>query len=133
MDKDLKIAFQQLEEALRLFLERQDCVCSATLAGAAEEILGKKLNKDQRSLEMLKISLSAEYNMTGKEVIDFANSYRNSLKHGGNNNETQDDSETWAISLILRALTNLTSLGFPLSDNGHQFLQWIYQNRSELS
>ena len=42
---NLDIAERQLERAIVLFLDDKDYVSALTLAGAAEEILGKLLNK----------------------------------------------------------------------------------------
>ena len=44
INKYLKIAKEQLETALRLYFEQRDYYSAITLAGAAEEILGKMLN-----------------------------------------------------------------------------------------
>ncbi len=41
----LDIATRQLKRALEFFLDDNDLICSITLAGAAEEILGKLLEK----------------------------------------------------------------------------------------
>ena len=42
---NLDVAERQLERAIALFLDEEDYVSALTLAGAAEEILGKLLNK----------------------------------------------------------------------------------------
>lgn len=41
-----EVATHQLNAAIRLFLEHEDIICSTTLAGAAEEILGKILTNN---------------------------------------------------------------------------------------
>lgn len=112
----------QLNRAIQLFLDAEDFYSSGTLAGAAEEILGRLLQKEgkehaldrlisstQRMLtegEIDAISDSKKRNPRGK-IGDLLNFYRNWLKH-----YREDDSEIYidtkeaASELIDRAVIN---------------------------
>jgi hypothetical protein len=48
----LQLAEIQLERALQLFLDEEDYVCAVTLAGAAEELLGKLREKSGGTSEL---------------------------------------------------------------------------------
>jgi hypothetical protein len=83
------IALAQLETALRLFHVGDDLISVITLAGAAEEILGKLVKKrgQDNSLDSLKKTAAAIHERLFSEPIDTsviadrANRARNAMKH----------------------------------------------------
>ena len=83
------IAIRQLETALRLYFEGEDYYSVITLAGAAEEILGKLLIYcgGENSLNSLKEAARAIHEvlygqkLKDSEVSDLANAARNAVKH----------------------------------------------------
>ncbi len=83
------IALTQLETALRLFEEGQDLFSVITLAGAAEELLGKLLSEiaAEPSLDSLKKAAVEMYRALfneeagAKQFADRANRAKNELKH----------------------------------------------------
>lgn len=91
------VATHQLETALRLFFEAADYLSVITLAGAAEEILGKLLAAKgiENSLDNLKTAVSAIHEhlygepLTKTAAAQRANLARNHLKH-----HDPDDSPT---------------------------------------
>ena len=83
------IALRQLETALRLYFEGEDYYSVITLAGAAEEILGKLLicRGDENSLSALKRAAAAVHEVflsqtpKDSEISERANAARNAMKH----------------------------------------------------
>lgn len=117
----LDAAKNQLETAIELHLDRRDYIPAITLAGAAEEILGKALPSGQKTAkqELSQVVLT-KYKLTisEKELNDqYLNKTRNSLKHIGDNSEThiEIEPETESLGMLARALINYVSLGLPAS------------------
>ena len=123
-DKQL-IALTQLETALRLFAEGKDFYSVVTLAGAADEILGKLL--EQRggvtalaSLTRASIAIHIQVHgkpATEKSFADRANLARNALKHlqaGGAPTVNLDIREE-AEDMLDRAISNYWELENRLS------------------
>ncbi len=133
------IAVKQLETAIDLFLNRNDYICAITLAGAAEEILGKlveRLGKKPAHKSLIEL-LKTKYNLTisNKELISkYLNFARNTLKHASVTDEdkVELDEQTEAISMILRAIDNLIRLNKSISYNTPDFFGWLNNNRKEL-
>jgi hypothetical protein len=134
----LRIAFVQLETAIRLFLDDKNYVCAITLAGAAEEILGtytKKLT-NENAYSLLCNDLHKTFNgkftkdEVGKKFINFS---RNELKHFNipEHEEVEIDLEFEAISFILRASYNITSHKF-MTEGIKNFNKWVSENRPDL-
>ncbi|MBC7635336.1 MAG: hypothetical protein H7251_07020 [Acetobacteraceae bacterium] len=102
-------AFEQLGWAIRLFLDKKAYIAAITLAGAAEEILGKVLTEPSAH-QILKTQLAAKYAMSEKIVSDeHLNRARNWLKHGTKGTGGERivfDPEEDAKHLILRYLIN---------------------------
>ncbi len=108
-----EIALIQLHKAIELFYE-ENYICAITLAGAAEEILGKLLefSKNKKPiLKELKIKISDQIpDVKEKEVATKLNNTRNMLKHlkldGELNFKPVDD----AVMIIARAISNYVYL-----------------------
>jgi hypothetical protein len=115
-----ELALTQLETALRLFFEGNDFASVITLAGAADEILGKLLVSDGRenSLEVLKKSVAAIYQkldggtIDASEIADRANRTKNSLKHWdkGQPLVVKVDLAQEASDMLFRAIDNYWAL-----------------------
>lgn len=109
------IASSQLETALRLYFEGQDYFSVITLAGNADEILGKILKAKgvEDSLEATKKSVAAVYQylfnekLSQKEIADRANRAKNAIKHGiGATPTVTFDAVEEAKDMLNRAIDN---------------------------
>lgn len=109
-----EIAEEQLFEAINLYLGGEKLVSSITLAGAAEEILGKlaNMNDVENALECKVRSMCEMHELmfgekpNPKVYYDLRNKARNELKHIGQEFEFSMDAEQEASDLILRAIKN---------------------------
>jgi hypothetical protein len=135
----LDIALVHLETAIDLFLNNQNYICAATLAGASEEILGKYLLHSGKinAFNELCTSLKEEYDLSisAKEIgNNFVNYPRNELKHFDKpEHETLEiDDQAVAVGLIVRSLSNLVEHDKTLTHNAEKFLRWVYKNRPDL-
>src|SRR3954447_14293391 len=116
----IQLAVEQLNTAITLFLERGSFVSALTLAGAAEELLGKTLsNADQEN------SVEWHYEMAGRtrgllddvavskrDFITLENRARDAAKHhrpGGLHLDIEDE----ALWMIVRACDNAGRLDLP--------------------
>jgi len=110
------IALEQLETALQLYFERESYLSVITLAGAAEEILGRLARSRgiDNSLEALKKAAGAIHQhlygeqIESKSIAVRANYARNKLKHVGVTEETLVtlDEKQEAIDMLIRAIDN---------------------------
>lgn len=110
----LDIATAQLNTAIALYLDDKDLISAITLAGAAEEILGKlaeKVGTPSAFNETLD-RLCAMHEVAFAEKPDRA-AYvklktlaRNELKHIGSHPELNLDLEREAVSVLRRAIKN---------------------------
>ncbi|MGD0712230.1 MAG: hypothetical protein ABR968_13735 [Bacteroidales bacterium] len=109
------IAVKQIKAAARHY-NKGDYICSITLSGAAEEILGRIAKKRTKTnqLEGEIIYLRSVYfyfsgqNLSDKELIKKINKVKNELKHNDNgDNEWVDaDFEYEAAMLFIKAMKN---------------------------
>lgn len=113
-----EIAEHQLLSALRLWREG-DYLSALTLAGAAEEILGKRLSKlgKQSSFEQIKSEITALAKAHGdtdpkteKILGDLLNQTRNELKHYSGDESLSFDLRADAIEMLERAIANYQML-----------------------
>jgi hypothetical protein len=134
-----EVARLQLVEAIRLFVDEKFLV-ALTLAGAAEEILGKLLARDgtlpivkesAQAISQLreKTGLSIMDGKSEKELIDEWNAARNMVKHLVN---PEDESITLnlcdeAYWMIRRALENAKTLRIDI-ENRDDFENWFIIN-----
>lgn len=121
---NLEIAHRQLERSIDLFMVQRDYVSALTLAGAAEEILGKLLNREGKShwldeitggaLEALgfidKEADSAEAKKARKEIANLANFYKNRCKHFSEEGQIVFAVDVKAAEMIDRAISNYWEL-----------------------
>ncbi len=107
----LKLAKVQLEKAIELFLEESDYVCSITLAGASEEILGNLLERkgEVPELKDFVMQCTEDSDIEEKHFAASANYFRNHCKHLMC--ESQVIINGWAvISMLNRAINNYHNL-----------------------
>lgn len=113
-----QIAEAHLLAAIRMWKER-NYIPAVTLAGAAEEILGKRLRKLGRepSFDNLKaaiVTLAKRFGdkqpNTDKLVADLMNQTKNELKHYAGDEWLEFDLEEDAYELIERAISNYMML-----------------------
>ncbi len=109
-----QIAEHQLLVALRLWSEK-DYLSALTLAGAAEEILGKRLQRLGRepSFNQLKNEIVTLVEQAGdtdpeteKLVADLLNQTRNELKHYSGDDSLSFDLRSDAAEMLERAIFN---------------------------
>ena len=112
-----QVAERQLIKAIELFGAR-DSLCAITLAGAAEEILGKLLTDkgEANALDEEIVDRCELYQTVFGRVIDpreFAklmNSPRNELKHRLSGEPLELNFDEEAVNLIQRAIDNFLKL-----------------------
>ncbi|OAI26104.1 hypothetical protein [Methylomonas koyamae] len=105
-----EIARRQIEAASELFFSGGDFLAVVTLAGAAEEILGK-LIKRRGETAMIDRLVELDRQLTGgrsfKIVNKEINGIRNALKHADDPNEDELEIEAGsAIAMLSRAVVN---------------------------
>ena len=125
--KDL--ARSQLNVALRLYLQSEEYPSCITLAGAAEEVLGKiaaDAGHEPALKKALKELLELHRHLWGTEAkeSDYAelrNHARNEMKHKCSGTDVSLDYEQQAAEMLARALENyLLCFGAPHPDQ-HRF------------
>jgi hypothetical protein len=103
-------AVEQLDWAIRLFLDNQAYLPAITLAGAAEEILGQAVG-DRASFAQLKTTFAGRLDISEKVLSQqHLNKARNWLKHWDQHMDDEKiclELDEEAIQYIFRALTNL--------------------------
>lgn len=114
----IEIAEQQLLHAIELFCSGERIISAVTLAGAAEEILGKLVastgqthsleNEVRDQCELFESFFG--HAGDSKTFCDLANNARNELKHICTGNEVELDLEQEAVNLIERAINNFQLL-----------------------
>ncbi|MEJ8847675.1 hypothetical protein [Variovorax rhizosphaerae] len=108
----LGAAIWQLDRAIALFLDEADYACAITLAGAADEILGKLLDEAGKTHalgQFLDLCSYLDPTTKRKAFVSLANARRDDLKHithGGGMAVTRDD----AVEMLDRAVSNHQSL-----------------------
>lgn len=121
---NLEIAHRQIERAIALFLDEEDFVSALTLAGAAEEILRKLLNREGKEHWLDSISTGAlkalgfrkrelgstEALRAKKEIANIANRHKNAFKHYNSDGTVTLLVDVAAAEMIERAISNYFDL-----------------------
>jgi hypothetical protein len=142
----LVIAQAQLQRAIVLFLDDEDYVNAITLASAAEEVLGKYVEKSGGEPAMRKVHESIMKALdetpmdiekpSGKEILDnYMNGVKNSLKHHNQNADDflEADWQTEAINMIVRASTNYKWLNDGnYGEHVQAMINFLEKNRPDL-
>ena len=136
MQKDkIKIAIKQLEDAVELFLDKHSYESATTLAGAAEEILGKEL-KTQGKTHALEWQWAMQENIhrlfgdgpdNKKDFNIESNKVRNALKHYTEDDLTSEDIMAGSIQMIIRANENAARLNIKVK-RIEEFEEWFLRN-----
>lgn len=128
----LEVAVWQLDIAIRLFLEG-DYLSSLTLAGAAEEILGRLCEREGMPIAVEAIIAhhwgDTDPAITDKErraiLLGILNRPRNEAKHANNPDETYFVVEQdFPLQMIMRAMPMAQSLGLHPSGEA-KMVAWI--------
>ena len=135
----IEIAKAHLNRAIVLFIEENDFINAITLAGAAEEVLGK-LVLEVNLIPAMEQLIDSLHNKFGGSIDkkkirdDYLNQAKNSLKHFGQGNEKtiELEPENEAISMILRAVTNLFLVEGKITEHAQIFYNYIKKNRADL-
>ena len=126
-------AGEQLDWAVRLFLDFQAYIPAITLAGAAEEILGEPLGHES-AFSVLKDKLTLEFSLPPKEISQsHLNQAKNWLKHWRGMEDPEHislDLRNETIQQLARAFSNLLDHNIPLSEQATRFLQWAQEERA---
>jgi hypothetical protein len=129
------LATQQLNVAISLFLKRKSFVAALTLAGAAEEILGKALShRDQQNSLELKYEIMEPIltmrHQTKEDFIEDENRALIAVRHmaSASDQSVTLDLEEAAYSMIVRACDNYDLLGLPRTANMRAFGNWFYEH-----
>jgi hypothetical protein len=126
-----ELAVHQLDCAIRLVLDDDDVICAVTLAGAAEEILGKLVEQlgKKHSLRgfidecMARQSLRPDEAWKRKDFADIANHFRNELKHYAEGSDIAVTPDA-AYDLIDRAAENLRLLEGQETEQVRRYMNW---------
>lgn len=110
----LNLAVQQLDHAISLFLKREHLISAITLAGAAEEILGKLATQAKLTPALERRTRAAcalhrhlwGTDARAKTFADLKNKTRNELKHFIEGTQVEIDLEEEAMLMIDRAVEN---------------------------
>ena len=134
----IALAQEQLDVALELFLSKRSMVSALTLAGAAEEILGKALRHLGK-----KTTLKYEHSVIEpverflrrqpflwKDFIEEKNRVRNAAKHMREPSDTHviADLEDEALWMLVRACDNYKRLDLEATPRMAEFDDWFYEN-----
>lgn len=131
------LAQEQLEEAISLFLDKKSYASAISLAGAAEEVIGRALNRrgEQAVLDWKFNEMATFNNVLHKKVlerknfIEEENRVRNALKHFDDidSPEITTDLEDAACWMLVRACENARRLGLVVA-RFNEFDSWFYEN-----
>ena len=128
----LEVAQRQLDVAAALFVARQDRIAIHTLAGAAEEILGKLADcADQKNmLDRMRLAAEERFGraVDRRELSRLVNESRNALKHANDPSEnTLDYDENHAEAMLFRAMVNYQLVTGTLTDGMEEALTVLRQ------
>ena len=135
----LEVASRQLNVGVRMFLDG-DYLSSLTLAGAAEEILGKL---SERAGKPVAVDSIVDYHLQDTDLtlsdrkrkqglLDLLNRGRNQAKHANDPNETHFDVEQiWPLQMIMRARPMAKRLGAPIAEE-MRMVAWIRSHPESL-
>jgi hypothetical protein len=131
----IEAAIDQLDWAIQLFLDHSAFAAAITLAGAAEEILGRAA-ADRSAFEQLKKKFSNDFSLPEKVVSQaHLNRAKNWLKHWDGRADDEKiilELDEEAIQYIVRALANLAAHDGTLPSEGPRFAIWLRHNRPNL-
>ena len=117
----LEAAQRQLDVAAALFVSREDRLALHTLAGAAEEILGRLAQRggQQSMFEGMRLSAKERLgrSVSVTELSKLVNESRNALKHANDPNEDQFNYDpNHAVVMLFRAMVDYQLVTGGLTD-----------------
>lgn len=129
----IDLAIDQLDVALELFLRKRSYAAALTLAGAAEEILGRALSLQGKwtildQWHRNKVFVGDDHQALSLSAYAFKiNLDRNSLKHLHSLDESTvaSDLQESAMWMLYRACANFEWLGFPATKRMRSFDRWF--------
>ena len=128
-------AVDQLDWAIKLFLDHKAYVPAITLAGAAEEILGEAVASESAFRKLME-SLSSKHGIQNAVLSqEYLNKTKNWLKHWKEMKDAEYldiELETQAIQYIVRAITNLATHDNTATSETPRFFTWLVNNRKDL-
>jgi hypothetical protein len=128
-------AVEQLDWAIRLFLDHKAYVPAIGLAAAAEELLGKAV-PGRSAFEALKAKFTSDFGFSEKQLNDdYLNKAKNWLKHWDGTLATAKirlELDEEALQYIVRALTNLAIHDGSQPSEGPRFWEWMSKHRLDL-
>ena len=135
----MDIAKSQLDTAIALYLGGSDLVSAITLAGAADEILGKSVrglggkSALDETVERLCGMYETAFNETPdpKKFVELRNRARNEFKHVGVIPDISVDLEREAVSMLRRAIENYRKLDSGFREKFREFEQEMLRRDSE--
>lgn len=133
----LEAARRQLDTAAKLFLSDDDRLALHTLSGAAEEILGKLVERagQQNMFERMRHHAEERFGRAVRsvELSKLVNDSRNSLKHANDPNEDSFvyDSDH-AVVMLFRAMVNYQLLCGELTDTMEKAVERLGHNYPSL-
>lgn len=128
------LAIEQLEVALDLFLRKHSYVAALTLAGAAEEILGKALSLQEKWTILNQWHINNAFmddvrnqQMSLSTYASHINVDRNSAKHMRSLDDATITLDLLEASMwmLYRACANFGWLGFPPTKRMRSFDRWF--------
>lgn len=128
-------AVDHIDWAIRLLIDHKAYLPSITLAGAAEEVLGKVVGDQSAVFGQLKSQLAAAYSLDEKIVSQqHLNKAKNWLKHNDDrlNSSANFEGDTEAIQQIVRAVTNLIRHDKTVPSEFPRFVEWMKAERPDL-
>jgi hypothetical protein len=136
------LAREQLGVALELFLAGRSMVSVITLAGAAEEVLGKavefaggenSLTYEYAFVRPIKEVFRSESYALSTFIFEM-NHVRNAAKHLDDSAPSvAADLEEEAVRMLVRACRNYDRLGFPMTPEMRVFDDWYMTNMVGIS
>ena len=134
----VEIARRQLETALKLFFYGDDYFSVITLAGAAEEVLGRILEQAGKESSLKSIAKSSALmhkalygeERPEKEFVFLANYARNTIKHFNSLSELRVvfDPKQEAVDMLVRATDNYFALEQRESELMERFKEYYLEN-----
>jgi len=128
-------AADQLDWAIKLFLDHGAYVSAITLAGAAEEIVGEAVSTEA-SFHKLKEILSEKTGLEVKIISqEHLNKTKNWLKHWKNLKDDESleiELENEAIQYLVRAMTNFATYDNSVTSETPRFYKWLVENKKNL-
>lgn len=124
----------QLSWAIKLLVEYGEPIPAITLAGAAEEVLGKSVKNRPSAHAQIKSSLGDRGIADRDKIGAFMNELRNFLKHDKDCSLRVAEAElqSEAIQMISRAATNYARAGKSALPEHYAFLDWAKAQRPDL-